>query len=108
MHFSHLGIRLSLGSAMPIYILKRYHNVTPADASVWHLKREVAFHAMSDHKAIALAQKLGVADLKPRGGIAILFNPDGRRLWETQFDPTIAREGYAGRQHGLNDYRAES
>jgi len=71
---------------MPIYILKRYHRVLPDDESVWHLGREAAFHATSDAKAIAFAQKQGRTDLAPHGGLAILLDPRGRRLWETVFE----------------------
>ena len=67
---------------MPIYIIKRYHNTTPSDGDVWHLARETAFHAASDQKAITRAQKQNVSDLTPYGGLTILFDPRGRRLWE--------------------------
>jgi hypothetical protein len=72
---------------MPVYILKRYRKVIPADDSVWHLGREIAFHATSDQKAIARAQKQDGGDLAPHGGLAILFDPRGRRLWESIFEP---------------------
>ena len=72
---------------MPIYILKRYYSVLPADEPVWHLAREAAFHARSDEKAIAFAQKQDCSDFLLHGGLAILFDPRGRRLWETLCDP---------------------
>ena len=71
---------------MPIYIIKRYHRVLPSDDSVWHLGREAAFHATSDAKAIAFAQKQDGPDFARHGGLAILLDPYGRHLWETAFD----------------------
>ena len=77
---------------MPIYILKRYHKVYPTNESIWHLGREAAFHAPSDAKAIAFAQKQDGSDLAPHGGLAILLDPRGRHLWETVFEnPTVNR-----------------
>ena len=76
---------------MPIYIIKRYHRVLPGDESVWHLGYEAAFHATSDAKAIAFAQKQDGQEFKQRGGLAILLDPRGRRLWETVFDrPSVS------------------
>ena len=86
---------------MPIYILKRYHRVLPADESVWHLGKEAAFHATTDAKAIAFAQKQDGADFAPHGGLAILFDPRGRRLWETIFEPTVAAQESRPAAHTL-------
>lgn len=71
---------------MPIYILKRYHKIIPTQDSIWHLGGEIAFHEISNEKAIARAQKQDGAELAPHGGLAILFDPAGKRLWETLFD----------------------
>ena len=79
---------------MPIYILKRYYNVVPSDGEVWHLGREIAFHAISDQKAIAHAQKQNLSDLSPYCGLTILFDPRGRRLWECLFEQ-VAVDGAA-------------
>ena len=71
---------------MPIYILKQYRRVLPSAESIWHLGREVAFHATSVEKAIMFAQKYDGSDFAPHGWLAILFDPRGRRLWETIFE----------------------
>ena len=71
---------------MPIYIIKRYYKILPGEDAVWHLGREAAFHATSDAKAIAFAQKQDGEDFAQHGGLAILLDPRGRRLWETVFE----------------------
>ena len=70
---------------MPIYILKRYHAVTPAEGQVWHLGREIAFDAANDDSAIALARSAHLADMGTFGGLAILLDRDGKRIWDHVF-----------------------
>ena len=48
---------------------------------------EIALESASDYEAITFAQRRDVVDHAAHGGLAILFNPSGRRLWETVFEP---------------------
>jgi hypothetical protein len=70
---------------MPIYILKRFHTVTPSETQVWHLGREIAFEAADEHSAIQQAQDKHLADMGTFGGIAILYDWDAKRIWERTF-----------------------
>jgi hypothetical protein len=68
---------------MPIYILKRYHKVIPTEGAVWNLGREIAFEASDDAEAIVIARKQHASDHAPFGGLTILFNAEGKRVWES-------------------------
>ena len=68
---------------MPIYIMKRYHRVVPTGSPVWNLGREIAFEATDDAEAITIARNQSIADHAPFGGLTIVFDPAGKRLWET-------------------------
>ena len=68
---------------MPIYILKRYHRVVPTDSPVWNLGREIAFEAPDDAEAITIAKNQSTADHAPFGGLTIVFDSAGKRLWES-------------------------
>jgi hypothetical protein len=67
---------------MPIFFLKRYHSMVPAEGRVWHLGREVALEAPDAGTAIALVKKRHLTDLESIGGLAILVDEDGRRIWD--------------------------
>ena len=68
---------------MPIYILKRYHQVVPTVGKVWSLGRELAFEAPGDVEAISMAEDQCKTDHAPYGGLTIVFGPDGQRVWES-------------------------
>ena len=68
---------------MPIYILKRYHKVIPTEGGVWNLGREMAFEASDDSEAISIASKQHASDHAPFGGLTIIFNSEGKRIWES-------------------------
>jgi hypothetical protein len=68
---------------MPIYILKRYHKVIPTGAAIWSLGRELAFEASDAVEAIILAKNQHAADHAPFGGLTIVLDPDGKRIWES-------------------------
>ena len=70
---------------MPIYILKRFHTVTPTESKLWHLGRELAFEAASDEDAITQARETHLSDMGTFGGLAVLYHWDGKRIWEQHF-----------------------
>ena len=73
---------------MAIYILKRYQPVIGATCQVWHLGREIAVSANSDDEAIQTTKGCLMGDLKNHGGVLILSDPDGKRIWEQEFHLT--------------------
>jgi hypothetical protein len=70
---------------MPVYILKRYHAVVGATCRVWHLGREIAVSANSDEEAIRTTKGCLMGQLESIGGVLILSDPEGRRIWEQEF-----------------------
>jgi hypothetical protein len=82
-----LSIKAAVSSLpiMPIYILKRYHAVTPTPGKLWHLGREIAFEAADDGDAIAQARNNHLTDIDAFGGLAVLHDGDGRRVWQQEF-----------------------
>lgn len=72
---------------MPIYALKHYR---PEEANsgdrVWLLEREVAFDAPEDGDAIMIAKKWRLTGFEPLRDLAILIDPDGKRIWECDLD----------------------
>jgi len=70
---------------MAIYVLKRYLPVIGATCQVWHLGKEIAVSATSDEGAIKTTKGCLMGQLETDGGVLILTDPNGNRIWEQEF-----------------------
>ena len=68
---------------MPVYVLKRYHKLIPTSGEVWTLGRETAFEAKDDAEAIATGKFQHATAFRSFGGLTLVIDPDGRRIWES-------------------------
>ena len=74
---------------MPFYFLKRYHAVDPTRDRTWHSGRESALEDPGLSEAVAMAHS-HIEDLQQHGGLIVLFDDQGTRIWHAALDAAIA------------------